>query len=76
MPTDTRRIVLELMPAQAELVHSAVSHRAEIWERTAEYLAGRHAEGEIEECHDLEEAEAMAKAYRELAEQIERRRGE
>lgn len=53
-------------------VTAGLECRAEAWENTARYLRDEtyDLDGSIEECHDPEEADAIAETYRTIIEQI------
>jgi len=70
MTHDDERTVT-LRSIQWSKIIDGLGQRAETWERTARALRGEGGLVELE-CHDPEEADAIALSYRKIADDIQR----
>jgi len=67
-------MLIDLTNAELEMVEDSVAKRLQTWQWTLEYLETGKAEGMIEECHKVSEAEWVVGQYESLHEKLTRRR--
>jgi hypothetical protein len=69
-------MLIELTNEEFELVEHSVAMRLQTWRWTLEYLETGEADGMVEECHKISEAQWIVAQYERLHEKLTKRASE